>query len=81
MGLPERYSLTLAHRDPRQGPRAINPNLVLVVRFLLTALVCGLSLATTIMCLLVVVYYNTNDPIVRPSWGSLIFLIILGFCE
>lgn len=79
MGLPERYSLTVPARDVRSAPPAVNPNLILILRFLLTALVCGLALATTIMCLLVVVYYNSNDPIVRPSWGSLIFLIVLGF--
>jgi hypothetical protein len=24
-------------------------------------------------------YYNDHDPIIRPSWGSLIFIIVLGF--
>ncbi|PWN30981.1 hypothetical protein BDZ90DRAFT_277396 [Jaminaea rosea] len=79
MGLPERYSLSVPAQDPRDGPPAINPNIILVIRFLLTSLVCGLALATTIMCLLVVVYYNSHDPIIRPSWGSLIYLIVLGF--
>ena len=81
MGLPERYSTSVPAQDPRDGPPAINPNLILVIRFLLTSLVCALALATTIMCLLVVVYYNSHDPIIRPSWGSLIYLIVLGFCE
>lgn len=51
---------------------------MLVIRFLVTGLVCLLSLATAILAILVVDYYNKHDPIIRPSWGSLIFLIILG---
>ncbi|PWY98946.1 hypothetical protein BCV70DRAFT_201165 [Testicularia cyperi] len=51
---------------------------MLVIRFLVTGLVCLLSLATAIIAILVVDYYNKHDPIIRPSWGSLIFLIVLG---
>ncbi|CAO1622645.1 unnamed protein product [Parajaminaea phylloscopi] len=79
MGLPERYALNTPARDPRDGAPAVNPNVILVLRFLITSLVCALALATTIMCLLVVVYFNSHDPIIRPSWGSLIYLIVLGF--
>jgi len=74
-----RYSSTVAAPPRSGGPPAINPNLILGLRFLLTALVCGLALATAIMAILVVRYYDTHDPIIRPSWGSLIFLIVLGF--
>ncbi|PWN44092.1 hypothetical protein IE81DRAFT_272012, partial [Ceraceosorus guamensis] len=79
MGLPERRSATVAAPPRSGGAPAINPNLILALRFLLTSLVCGLALATAIMAILVVQYYNMNDPIIRPSWGSLIFLIVLGF--
>lgn len=78
MGLPPRRSLTVA--EPTRGsiPGAPHPNIMLVIRFLVTGLVCLLSLATAIICILVVDYYNSHDPIIRPSWGSLIFLIVLG---
>lgn len=78
MGLPPRHSRTVPAPPRQGGPPAINPNLVLALRFLLTGLVCLLALATAIMAILVVRYYNTHDPIIRPSWGSLIFIIILG---
>ncbi|KAN0065461.1 hypothetical protein ACQY0O_001297 [Thecaphora frezii] len=78
MGLPPRQSLTVLEPPRDKLPPAIHPKLLLVVRFLITGLVCLLSLATCIMCILVVDYYNKHDPIIRPSWGSLIFLIILG---
>ncbi|KAK0553205.1 hypothetical protein OC846_000028 [Tilletia horrida] len=79
MGAPTRYALDTPAPDRDRLPPAINPIVILVLRFFITLIVCGLALATCIMCLLVVVYYNTHDPIVRPSWGSLIFLIVLGF--
>ncbi|CAD6926913.1 unnamed protein product [Tilletia controversa] len=79
MGAPQRYALDVPAPDRERLPPAVNPIIILVLRFLFTALVCGLALATAIMCILVVVYYNGHDPIVRPSWGSLIFLIVLGF--
>ena len=74
----KRHSLTVA--EPARGslPGAPHPNIMLVIRFLVTGLVCLLSLATAIICILVVQYYNSHDPIIRPSWGSLIFLIVLG---
>lgn len=73
-----RHSRTVPAPPRQGGPPAINPNLILAVRFLLTGLVCLLSLASAIMAILVVQYYNQHDPIIRPSWGSLIFIIILG---
>ncbi|ETS65361.1 hypothetical protein PaG_00094 [Moesziomyces aphidis] len=78
MGLPQRRSLTVA--EPARGslPGAPHPNVMLVIRFLVTGLVALLSLATAIIAILIVDFYNSNDPIIRPSWGSLIFLIILG---
>lgn len=78
MGLPPRRSLTVNEPARNKLPGAPHPNFFLVVRFLLTGLVCLLSLATAIIAILVVDYYNKHDPIIRPSWGSLIFLIILG---
>lgn len=78
MTIPNRRSLTVAQPAHNKLPGAPHPNLMLVIRFLVTGLVCLLSLATAIICILVVNYYNTHDPIIRPSWGSLIFLIILG---
>ncbi|SNX86446.1 uncharacterized protein MEPE_05155 [Melanopsichium pennsylvanicum] len=78
MGLPPRRSLTVAEPALNSVPGAPHPNIMLVIRFLITGLVCLLSLATAIICILVVDYYNSHDPIIRPSWGSLIFLIILG---
>ncbi len=78
MGLPQRRSLTVAQASHGSLPGAPHPNVMLVIRFLVTGLVCLLSLATAIICILVVDYYNSHDPIIRPSWGSLIFLIILG---
>ncbi|TKY88540.1 hypothetical protein EX895_002528 [Sporisorium graminicola] len=78
MGLPQRRSLTVAEPARNSLPGAPHPNVMLVIRFLVTGLVCLLSLATAIICILVVNYYNTHDPIIRPSWGSLIFLIVLG---
>ncbi|SPO23998.1 uncharacterized protein UTRI_03461_B [Ustilago trichophora] len=78
MGLPTRRSLTVAEPAHNSLPGAPHPNIMLVIRFLITGLVCLLSLATAIICILVVDYYNSHDPIIRPSWGSLIFLIILG---
>ncbi|PWN88441.1 hypothetical protein FA10DRAFT_272832 [Acaromyces ingoldii] len=78
MGLPQRHSATVPAAPRTGGPPAINPNLVLAVRFLLTALVCGLGLIAAIISILVVQYYNTHDPIIRPSWGSLIYVIVLG---
>ncbi|KAJ1025893.1 hypothetical protein NDA16_002519 [Ustilago loliicola] len=78
MGVPNRRSLTVAQPTPSKLPGAPHPNLMLVIRFLVTGLICLLSLATAIICILVVDYYNSHDPIIRPSWGSLIFLIILG---
>ena len=78
MPLPARRSLTVAEPKRNSLPGAPHPNLMLVIRFLVTGLVCLLSLATAIICILVVDYYNKHDPIIRPSWGSLIFLIILG---
>ncbi|UZJ54765.1 hypothetical protein CBS101457_004085 [Exobasidium rhododendri] len=79
MGLPPRHSRTVPAPPRRGGPPAINPNLILALRFLITGLVCLLSLACAIMSILVVKYYNDHDPIIRPSWGSLIFIIVLGF--
>lgn len=76
MVLPQRRSLTVT--EPSRGPRSPHPNVMLVIRFLVTGLVCLLSLATAIIAILVVAYYNNNQPIIAPSWGSLIFLIILG---
>ncbi|EPQ30729.1 uncharacterized protein PFL1_01630 [Pseudozyma flocculosa PF-1] len=78
MGLPPRQSLSVPEPPREKLPPAVHPNLLLVVRFLITGLVCLLSLATAIMAILVVDYYNSHDPIIRPSWGSLIFIIILG---
>ncbi|CBQ69395.1 conserved hypothetical protein [Sporisorium reilianum SRZ2] len=78
MGLPARRSLTVAEPARNSLPGAPHPNIMLVIRFLVTGLVCLLSLATAIICILVVDYYNKHDPIIRPSWGSLIFLIVLG---
>lgn len=78
MGLPPRRSLTVTEPSRASLPGAPHPNFFLVVRFLVTGLVCLLSLATAIICILVVDYYNKHDPIIRPSWGSLIFLIVLG---
>ncbi|EST09177.1 hypothetical protein PSEUBRA_001128 [Kalmanozyma brasiliensis GHG001] len=76
MVLPQRRSLTV--REPSRAPRSPHPNVMLVIRFLVTGLVCLLSLATAIVAILVVDYYNKHAPIIAPSWGSLIFLIILG---
>ncbi len=76
MVLPQRRSLTVT--EPSRGPRSPHPNVMLVIRFLVTGLVCLLSLGTAIIAILVVAYYNNNQPIIAPSWGSLIFLIILG---
>lgn len=78
MRIPTRRSLTVPQPTSAKLPPAPHPNLMLVVRFLVTGLVCLLSLATAIICILVVDYYNSHDPIIRPSWGSLIFLIVLG---
>lgn len=78
MGLPHRRSLTVSEPRHNTLPRAPHPNIMLVIRFLITGLVCLLSLATAIIAILVVDYYNSHDPIIRPSWGSLIFLIVLG---
>lgn len=79
MGLPPRHSRTVPAPPRSGGAPAINPNLILALRFLITGLVCLLSLAASIVSILVVQYYNTHDPIIRPSWGSLIFIIVLGF--
>ncbi|PWN46623.1 hypothetical protein IE53DRAFT_391212 [Violaceomyces palustris] len=79
MGLPPRQALTVREPDRSKLPPAIHPNLILALRFLITGLVCLLSLATCIMCILVVAYYNNHEPIIKPSWGSLIYLIVLGF--
>jgi hypothetical protein len=79
MGLPPRHSRTVPAPPRTGGAPAINPNLILVLRFLITGLVCLLSLAAAIVAILVVQYYNQHDPIIRPSWGSLIFIIVLGF--
>ena len=54
MGLPERRSATVPAARRTGGPPAINPNLILGVRFILTSLVCALALATAIMAILVV---------------------------
>lgn len=78
MGLPPRHSRTVPAPPRTGGAPAINPNLVLAVRFLLSLLVSLLALAAAIMAILVVQYYNNHDPIIRPSWGSLIFIIVLG---
>lgn len=78
MGLPPRHSRTVAAPPRSGGAPAFNPNLILAIRFLLSSLVCLLALASAIMAILVVQYYNSHDPIIRPSWGSLIFIIILG---
>ena len=78
MGLPPRRSLSMKEPERSSLPTAIHPNLVLVFRFLITGLVCLLSLATAILGILIVHYYNSNNPIIKPSWGSLIYLIILG---
>lgn len=79
MGLPPRHSRTVPAPPRSGGAPAINPNLILALRFLITGLVCLLSLAAAIVSILVVQYYNSHDPIIRPSWGSLIFIIVLGF--
>lgn len=77
MGLPPRHSRTVPAPPRTGGAPAINPNLILAVRFLLSLLVCGLALVAAIIAILVVQYYNSRD-IIAPSWGSLIFIIILG---
>lgn len=54
MAFPERYSLSAKAPDRSKEPKAIHPNIILVIRFLLTALVCGLSLITAVLAILVV---------------------------
>ncbi|KDN52344.1 hypothetical protein K437DRAFT_266706 [Tilletiaria anomala UBC 951] len=78
MAFPERYALSTKAPDRSKEPKAIHPNIILVFRFLITALLCCLSLITLVISILVVKYYEDHKPIVFPSWGSLIYLIILS---
>ncbi|WFD31437.1 hypothetical protein MSPP1_002472 [Malassezia sp. CBS 17886] len=79
MVLPERYALSTEGQDPQHLKPAPNPRLLQWIRFLFTMLVCLFALATSIMSILVVNYFLTHKPIVIPSWGSLIFLLFMGF--
>jgi hypothetical protein len=54
MGFPERYALTTKAPDRSKSSKAINPNIILVIRFLITALLCGLSLIAAVISILVV---------------------------
>ncbi len=54
MGFPERYALTTKAPDRSKAAKAINPNLILIFRFLTTALICGLSLICAVISILVV---------------------------
>lgn len=58
---------------------APNPKFLQFMRALFTILVCLSALATAIMSILTVNYFRTHKPVVYPSWGSLIFLIVMGF--
>lgn len=57
---------------------APNPSFIRLLRFLLYGLVSLSALATAGVAISVVQYYNHNSPSVKPSWGSLIALIVFG---
>ncbi|WFD42450.1 hypothetical protein MPSI1_001095 [Malassezia psittaci] len=38
-----------------------------------------MALATSIVSILTVNYFRTHKPIIYPSWGSLIFMVVMGF--
>lgn len=79
MALPERYSLTTKATDAQSQHKAPNPKFLQFMRFLFSMLVCLMALATAIMSIIAVNYYRSHKPIVIPSWGSLIFLVVMGF--
>lgn len=61
------------------GSFAPNPSFIRLLRFLLYLLSSGAAFVTCILAILVVAYYNQHDPSIKPSWGSLIALIVFGF--
>lgn len=79
MVLPERYSLTTEAQSPERQLPAPSPKFLQFMRFAFAVLICLMALATAIMAILAVNYFRTHKPVITPSWGSLIFLIVMGF--
>ncbi|PKI84878.1 hypothetical protein MVES1_001372 [Malassezia vespertilionis] len=80
MVFPERYSLTTDAVNPERGPPTPHPKFLKFMRVVFTLLVCLMGLATSIMSIVAVQYFNDHrGKMILPSWGSLIFLVFLGF--
>ncbi|GAA5952577.1 hypothetical protein JCM21900_003422 [Sporobolomyces salmonicolor] len=60
------------------GNWAPHPGFIRALRFFLYLVTSASSLATAAMCLAVVWYYNHVGPVIKPSWGSLIAVIVFG---
>ncbi|KAK4051675.1 hypothetical protein OIO90_004625 [Microbotryomycetes sp. JL221] len=60
------------------GNWAPHPWILLVLRFLMYGLTSLTSLATAGVGIAVVHWYNTHEPVIKPSWGSLIACIVFG---
>ncbi|KAH8928711.1 hypothetical protein BT69DRAFT_451361 [Atractiella rhizophila] len=56
-----------------------SPSLVRLLRLFLFLLTSLAAIATAILALQVVVWYNSHTPSIAPSWGSCIALIVVGF--
>ncbi|KEI37333.1 uncharacterized protein L969DRAFT_96413 [Mixia osmundae IAM 14324] len=61
-----------------RGVFAPNPSFIRFVRFVLYGLTSLSCLVTAALAISVVSYYNQNNPSIKPSWGSLIALIVFG---
>ncbi|GAA5918508.1 hypothetical protein JCM5296_001405 [Sporobolomyces johnsonii] len=60
------------------GNWAPHPGFIRALRFFLYTVTSASSLATAAMCLAVVWYYNHVGPVIKPSWGSLIAVVVFG---
>ncbi|KAI5479995.1 hypothetical protein MNV49_002285 [Pseudohyphozyma bogoriensis] len=76
--LPLGHSLPQSQRKRYIGSFAPNPLVLNVIRFFLYGLTSLSALATAAVGLAVVAYYNSHGPVIKPSWGSLIAVIVFG---
>lgn len=60
------------------GTFAPNPSFIRLLRFSLYGLASLSALITAGFAISVVQYYNAHEPSIKPSWGSLIALIVFG---
>ena len=78
MVLPPRYAIDTPtqRNNPHKAP---NPRGLQAMRLIFTLLVCASALACAIMACIIVHYFVSHKPIILPSWGSLLFILFMGF--